>query len=260
MEGFVNEASILEVDPSIINKLKSREEVKEVSNLGAFKVGTKDGLCTLKLAPWSAEIGADGWGSGEDQWMLLWNLRLHIWCWSIIADVVRAARELVALSQATVPHKRFITALVRLRARISLLLEVDLSLGMSKYHVLIAEDRGEFMKFHRDLGRYVLPEVRNKAETLSPATHRFTHEISPEMKGKVHDLKSSMEPQSKKAVEHCSRLSDRMLVSPVRTAKQDQPSAIISAGKVNEVVMPVVEHCFHGGDVGAPYHDRASVC
>ncbi|XP_039136834.1 receptor-like protein EIX2 [Dioscorea cayenensis subsp. rotundata] len=176
----------------------------------------------------------------------------------IIADVVRAARELVALSQATVPHKRFITALVRLRARISLLLEVDLSLGMSKYHVLIAEDRGEFMKFHRDLGRYVLPEVRNKAETLSPATHRFTHEISPEMKGKVHDLKSSMEPQSKKAVEHCSRLSDRMLVSPVRTAKQDQPSAIISAGKVNEVVMPVVEHCFHGGDVGAPYHDRAS--
>lgn len=80
--GYVNEASVLEVAPSIINKqlagpltplnedsflvpLVSRKEVKEVYKLGAFSATTKDGPCTLQLAPWSAESGADGRASGE---------------------------------------------------------------------------------------------------------------------------------------------------------------------------------------------------
>lgn len=65
IEGFVNESSVLEVAPTIINKvlagliiplddccflvlLFSREEVKDVCKLDCFKVATKDGSCTLK--------------------------------------------------------------------------------------------------------------------------------------------------------------------------------------------------------------------
>ncbi|KAH7681768.1 Zinc finger CCHC-type protein [Dioscorea alata] len=88
VEGFVNEGSVLEVVPSIINKclagpitplsdiaflipLASRDEVKEVCKLGSFKVATKDGPCTLKLSPWSAEIGTAGRASGRGQWITI---------------------------------------------------------------------------------------------------------------------------------------------------------------------------------------------
>lgn len=81
VDGFVNNFSGLEVAPTIINRtlvgpitplnectsvvpLASREEIKEVYKLDSFKVATKDGPCTLKLSPWSAEIGADGRASG----------------------------------------------------------------------------------------------------------------------------------------------------------------------------------------------------
>lgn len=77
VDGYVNESTILEVAPSIINHalaepltplndcmflvpLKNREEVKEVCKLGMFKMATKDGPCTMKLASYSAELGADG--------------------------------------------------------------------------------------------------------------------------------------------------------------------------------------------------------
>lgn len=77
MEGFINEASILEVAPSIISKpltglitllneyvffvlLKSPQEVKKVSKLGSFKVVTKDDPYTTMLSPWSTELEADG--------------------------------------------------------------------------------------------------------------------------------------------------------------------------------------------------------
>lgn len=70
VDGFVNEASVLEVAPTIINMalaglisplndcsflvpLASREKIKEVCKLDNFKVATKDSPCTLKLAPWS---------------------------------------------------------------------------------------------------------------------------------------------------------------------------------------------------------------
>lgn len=105
IDGFVNEGSVLEVAPTIINRplagpitplsectflviLASREEAKEVCKLVSFKVATKDGPCTLKLAPWTAEL-AEGRASGKGQWVSIWNLPLHGWCWNIIADVVR---------------------------------------------------------------------------------------------------------------------------------------------------------------------------
>lgn len=84
IDGFVNEVSILEIEPSILNltligpitllndytflvPLKNRDVVKEVCKLGTFKVATKDGPCTLRLSPWSVKLGADGKTSGEGQ-------------------------------------------------------------------------------------------------------------------------------------------------------------------------------------------------
>lgn len=78
--------------------LKNREEVKEVCKLGQFKAATKDGPYTLKLSPWFAEIRTEGRASREGQWMHIWNLPLHGWCWSIIVEGLRSVGELVALS------------------------------------------------------------------------------------------------------------------------------------------------------------------
>lgn len=93
-EGFVNEASILAIIPSILNRelvglitplndcaflvpLARRDEVKEVCKMGSFKVATKDVPCVLKLAPWLAKLGAIGRAVGDGQWLTIWNLPLH---------------------------------------------------------------------------------------------------------------------------------------------------------------------------------------
>lgn len=82
MSSYVNEKSMLEVAPSVIDKqlagpitplnedaflvsLASRDEVKEACKLGTFSTATKDGPCTMHLAAWSAELGANGRASGE---------------------------------------------------------------------------------------------------------------------------------------------------------------------------------------------------
>lgn len=95
--------------------LAKMEEVKEIYKMSTFKVDTKDGPCSLKVAPWSAELGADGRAAGDGHWVMIWNLPLHAWCWEVIVEVLRPVGELVILSQAMVPHKKFITALIRRR-------------------------------------------------------------------------------------------------------------------------------------------------
>lgn len=74
IEGFVNEASILEVIPFVINTklvgpimpitenffflpFTRREDVHDVVKLKMIRVKKKDGPCSLKLAYWSAELG-----------------------------------------------------------------------------------------------------------------------------------------------------------------------------------------------------------
>lgn len=94
VDGHVNDSSVLDVDLSLINiplaepitpvndctflvLLDNRTEVKEVCKLGTFKASTKDGVCSLRLAPWSAELGSEGRAIREGQWMHVWNLPLH---------------------------------------------------------------------------------------------------------------------------------------------------------------------------------------
>lgn len=150
VEDQANESNLLDVIPSVLNMslagpitsvnectflipLASREEVKELCKMGKFKVRTKDGPCELLLAPWSAKLGAIARASGEGQWVLIWNLPLHAWSWSVIAEVLRPVGELVALSQAALPHKQFLSVLVRRRLGVSLPLEQDFSMGMRHY-------------------------------------------------------------------------------------------------------------------------------
>lgn len=201
VDGYVNESSVMEIVPLVVNTklagpitpitensfllpFANREEVREVAKLGTFKVSTKDGPCTLNLAYWSAELGAVGKATGEGQWVLIWNLPLHGWCWSVIERVLRPVGELISLSRMSVPHKRFIMALVRRRREVTLPMELDFSFGMRNYQVLFTVERGVFPVFRRELGRYVLPERGGNEGSGRSVECRFSHEISNGDKGK----------------------------------------------------------------------------
>lgn len=83
-DGYVNDTTLRAIIPSLINKelvgpitplngahyllpMESREGVKELCKLGSFTAATKDGPCRLKIALWSAELGAEGRASGDGQ-------------------------------------------------------------------------------------------------------------------------------------------------------------------------------------------------
>lgn len=199
VDGAVNESSVMDVVPAVLNiqlagpitpfnecdfvvPLKSRAEVKEICKMGTFKASTKDGVCSLRLAPWSAELGAEGRASGNGQWLHIWNLPLHGWSWGIISEVLRPTGELVAISQAATSHKRFISVLVRCRASISLPLEFEVSLGMRRYVVVVTSDRCSLPVFNRELGRYVVTEAEAKSDP--DGVQRAVHGPSCEDKGK----------------------------------------------------------------------------
>lgn len=134
--------------------------------------------------------------------MHIWNLPLHGWCWSIIAEMLSSMGELVALSQATIPHKRFISTLVRRRAGVSVPMEIELSLGMRKYMVLITGEREILSKLHNGLGRYVLAKDGSEAEICASPERRFTHEIP------LVEKEKAQKPVPSLAVEPCSRVRD----------------------------------------------------
>lgn len=88
----------------------------------------------------------------------------------------------MALSQTSLPHNRFLLVLVCGRAGVSLPLELDLSLGMRKYLILVMGDRGTLPIFRHELGRYSLPYPIVGDGRLSNS--RSTHEISNSKKRK----------------------------------------------------------------------------
>lgn len=51
--------------------------MKEVSKLDVVQFSTKDGSCSARFAPWSAENKAVDRASGEGIWVHIWNLPLH---------------------------------------------------------------------------------------------------------------------------------------------------------------------------------------
>lgn len=92
----------------------------------------------------------------EGQWVSIWNLPLHGWCWEVIEGVLRYVGKLITLSKISEPHKRFLTVLIRRRRSVALSLELDFSFGMRRYQVLIVEERGVLPWFNLEARRYVL--------------------------------------------------------------------------------------------------------
>lgn len=85
----------------------------------------------------------------------------------------------MTLSQATTPHKRFISLLVSRHFGVILPIEMDLSLGMRKYSIIFTSEQGAFSSFRRELGRYDLLE-----EHAGEVDQYFTLEIPAVEKGK----------------------------------------------------------------------------
>lgn len=134
--------------------------------------------------------------------MMIWNQPLHGWSWPVIAKVFKLVDKLISLSQALVPHKMLLTALVRRRLSVSLPMDIDFSFGMHSYKILIIEDRGKFPKFWHERGRFILPDpfpneeegrgllkrseggVRTEDQPAPAAEKRYMHKVTREEKGK----------------------------------------------------------------------------
>lgn len=272
--GHVNEVSMLGVIPSIINAklagpvmplnetfflipFSSQEEVQEVVKLGKFDVVTKDGPCRLNLAHWTVEIGAEGRAAGEGQWVHIWNLPLHGWCWNVIEQVLKPVGELITLSKVTVPHKRFLTVLVRRRLGMALPLELELPFGIRKYQVLITRKHSIMPKFSREGGRYFLSGVEEEGAGQQLG-NRFTHEVSSNDKGKQKSGTSpsaagvaeeeTQGPGSDGLREHSGRLDRVQQRLGGVTILQRRPSAGDGEGSRAETLPPLVERSSHGAD------------
>lgn len=143
--------------------------------------------------------------------------------------------------------------LVRRRTSVSLPLEIDFSLGIRKYVILITGECGTLPKFHKELGWYVLAKDGTDPEIGAFPERHFTHEIPSTEKRKTQKLASSV------AVELCSRPRDRD-VCPELRSKGDRPLTIVEAnGKCDQLVPQsmVVEPRSHaGGEEVAPHRQN----
>lgn len=142
---------------SYLATLSSENEAIKASKIGELSLPSKLGPCVISIKPWSAEIGSVGSATGKAQVLLIWNLPLHAWTWSVLVDVLRPIGELVAIPQPSKPHKSFLSVLVRCRHQVMIPHEMILSFGMRKFVVLITDNHLPFPTFRRDLDKYVLP-------------------------------------------------------------------------------------------------------
>lgn len=140
----------------------------------------------FSISPWMADIGAVGATSGRGQVLLIWNLSLHAWTWSVLVEHLRPTGELVAIPQPTRPHKSFLSVLVRRRPRVILPHEVAFNFGMRKFLILITDNKLPFSSSSKDLEKYVYPAtspMRERSHTLVEQ-QRGTCVLSDESKGK----------------------------------------------------------------------------
>lgn len=88
LSGYVTDAALEDVLPSVINcslagpltpvndntylaPLSYRADVKEASKLDVTNFSTKDGVCSVKFAPWSAELGSLERADGDGVWVCI---------------------------------------------------------------------------------------------------------------------------------------------------------------------------------------------
>lgn len=90
----------------------------------------------------------------------------------------------MALSQATTTHKSFISVLAQQRTGVTLLLEIEVCLGMRKYIIIITGDHGPCPVFKRELGHFSLPGTGPAGEDGMSDSRQGTAALSREEKGK----------------------------------------------------------------------------
>lgn len=266
LSGYVSDVGLGEVLPSVINRslagpltplndkmylvpLASRAEVNEVSKLDVVQFTTKDGSCSAKLAPWSAEIGAVDRASGDGIWVRIWNLPLHGWCWSVILEVLKKVGELVALSQEFKTNKCFVSALVRRRPGISLPIEIELNLGMRKYLVLLTDDKGKQTTYRADLGRFVLCDLGGGGEVEHQV--RLDKQVASSREVRTNATESPSSTNSEGLVERSSRpVDDGRRGRHGKAARPDctvcdplQSMQRVDNGRAMAVMRPVMVEC-----------------
>lgn len=64
-------------DNTYLVPMSSKADVKEACKLDEAKLSTKDGICSARFAPWSAELGVVNRAFGEGIWVRIWNLPMH---------------------------------------------------------------------------------------------------------------------------------------------------------------------------------------
>ncbi|KAH7667215.1 Aldehyde dehydrogenase N-terminal protein [Dioscorea alata] len=169
---------------SYLATLSCEAEAIKACKIGELSLPSKMGPCVISIKPWSAEIGSVGSATGKAQVLLIWNLPLHAWTWTVLVDFLKPIGELVAIPQPSKPHKSFISVLVRCRPRVVLPHEVVLSFGMRKYIVMITDNHLPFPTYRRDLEKYVvtLPKADDSPRHISPPP--LDNDRSADLKGK----------------------------------------------------------------------------
>lgn len=132
---------------SFLATLCSEEEAIKASKFAELSLPSRMGPCVVSISPWTAEVGSVGSASGRGQVLLIWNLPLHAWTWTVLVELLKPIGEMVAIPQPSKPHKSFLSVLVRCHHRTSLPFEVSLSFGMRRLIVLITDNRLPFPNF-----------------------------------------------------------------------------------------------------------------
>lgn len=132
---------------SFLATLCSKEEAIKASKLAELSLPSRMGPCVVSISPWTVEVGSVGSASGRGQVLLIWNLPLHAWTWTVLVELLKPIGEMVAIPQPSKPHKSFLSVLVRCHHRTSLPFEVSLSFGMRRFIVLITDNRLPFPNF-----------------------------------------------------------------------------------------------------------------
>lgn len=172
---------------SFLASPSSEAEAIKAGKIGELSLPSKMGPCVLSFKPWFAEIGSVGSASGKAQVLLIWNLPLHAWSWSILVDILRPIGEPVAIPQPSKPHKSFLSVLVRCRPRVMLPHEFILIFGMRKFILLIIDNHLPFSTFRRDLEKYIYqPSRPGDCEVISSTSNdRPVAALNHEAKGKA---------------------------------------------------------------------------
>lgn len=63
----------------------------------------------MSISSWTTELGALRKASGVRQWMLIWNVPLHDWCWNVISEILKPVCDLIVVSKMSRPNKRFLS-------------------------------------------------------------------------------------------------------------------------------------------------------